>query len=222
VRLPDRLSRALQDVAEIFRPRDARFADLLREEATCAARAGALLMEYLANPRADKAQMISILEQRSDDILAEIQGALREALVTPLSGSDINYLGNAIDDLVDQFEDMVTEDAALEAAGIGTGPYAEENYGVLLSCLSGAFDLLPVAVVKLFRDPRGAQEAIGEMRTCYQDGKRAYSLAYAALMQGGEQHPGFTRRDNRLRWLRLHLRRIEKLGNALAGILANR
>ncbi|MDA8346324.1 MAG: hypothetical protein M0Z66_12710 [Thermaerobacter sp.] len=55
------------------------------------------------------------------------------------------------------------------------------------------------------------------MRSAYSDGKRAYSLAYAALLRDREG-PALVPPENRLRF---HLRRIEKLANAFSGILVN-
>lgn len=218
--LSDRVKRALREISEILRPRDAQFTDLLLAQADCAAQAVQALVAYLDRPDPMLEQQIADLEEHGDNILADIQRALREALVTPLSGSDINYLGTAIDDLLDQFEDMAVEDAALQAAGIGAQPYDEPHYRAVLSALSRAVSLLPTAVRAVLKQPKAAEGAIREMRAAYNEGKRAYSLAYAALLQGG-QSASFSRIENRLRWLRLHLRRVEKLANAFAGILAN-
>ena len=196
------------------------FDDLLLEQARLAEHAMNLLHTYLGHPSANLAEAIVELEERGDQVLANIQRALREALVTPLGGSDLNYLGNALDDLLDQFEDMVMEDLALEAAGIGESSYTEEHFGEVLEALHQACAVLPQAMEALLRRPKEAEQRIAELRERYQDGKRAYSLAYAAIMAGRDDEGG-ARAKNRLRWLRQHLRRIEKLANAMAGILAN-
>ncbi len=215
-----RLSRALSSLREILGPRDQVFQNLLLEQAHLAEQAMDLLFRYLQQPSQELAQAIGALEERGDSILSDIQRALREALVTPLGGSDINYLGNALDDLLDQFEDMVTEDLALEAAGVGESSYADRRFGEVLDALHGACSLLPEAMEALLRRPADAEATIAQLRARYQDGKRAYSMAYAAIMAGRDDE-GSARTKNRLRWLRQHLRRIEKLANAMAGILAN-
>lgn len=216
----DFLRRAWKEISEVLRPRDAQFADLLIAQADCAAGASAALLAYLAAPSQQLAQEIADLEERGDRIQTDIQRALREALVTPLSGGDINHLGNAMDDLLDQFEDMVQEDAALAAAGIATPPYREQNFEALVAQVGAAVSLLPTAVTAILREPRAAEQAIADMRAAYNAGKRAYSLAYAALVLRGA-HEDTARPGNQLRWLRLHLRRVEKLTNLLSGILAN-
>ena len=216
---PSRLSRALESLREILGPRDQVFQDLLLEQAHLAEQAMDLLYRYLLQPSAELAQAIGDLEERGDAILSEIQRALREALVTPLGGSDINYLGNALDDLLDQFEDMVNEDLALEAAGVGESSYDEPHFKEVLSALHDAAALVPDAMRSLLGNPGQAEGNIAALRARYQDGKRHYSLAYAAIMAGDDE--GRARTKNRLRWLRQHLRRFEKLANAMAGILAN-
>ncbi len=217
---PARLRRAFESLREILGPRDQVFQELLLEQAGLAQQAMDLLYRYLTQPSQDLGQAIGELEERGDRILSDIQRALREALVTPLGGSDINYLGNALDDLLDQFEDMVTEDLALEAAGVGESSYEDRQFGEVLEALHKACNILPEAMAALLRRPAVAEEKIAELRERYQDGKRAYSLAYAAIMAGRDDE-GSARTKNRLRWLRQHLRRIEKLANAMAGILAN-
>jgi hypothetical protein len=216
----DYLRRTGRELAEILRPRDAQFTDLLMDLAHSAAKAGAVLLRYLASASPELAQEIAEIEGHGDLIQADIQRALREALVTPLSGTDINYLANAIDDLLDQFEDMVSEDQALAAAGIGADPYEEVHYGEVIASLGKAVSVLPDCVSAVLREPKAAQEKITAMRDAYNEGKRAYSLAYAALLQS-RSGGAAARPENRLRWLRSHLRRVEKLANAFAGILAN-
>ena len=201
-------------------PRDQVFSDLLMEQAQLVEQAMDLLFRYLHEPSQELAQAIADCEERGDAVLAELQRALREALVTPLGGSDINYLGNALDDLLDQFEDMVTEDLALEAAGIGESRYDEPHFKEVLTALHDALGIVPEAMRSLLGSPAQAEAHIAALRQRYQDGKQAYSLAYAAIMAGGDDEGG-ARSRNRLRWLRQHLRRIEKLANAMAGILAN-
>ncbi len=218
--LSDRLKRAAREVSEILRPRDAQFTDLLLAQAACAAQAGAALLAYLEAPSTALAQEIAACEERADEIQSDLQRALREALVTPLSGQDINYLGNAIDDLLDQFEDMVSEDEALEAAGIGLQPYDEPHYREVLAALGHAVSLLPSAVHEVLEQPKAAEQTIRAMRGAYGEGKRAHSLAFAALMRTREGQD-LVRPESRLRWLRSLLRRVEKLANAFAGILAN-
>ncbi len=215
-----RLSRVLSSLREILGPRDQVFQDLLLEQANLARQAMDLLYRYLAQPSQGLAQAVAELEERGDSILSDIQRALREALVTPLGGSDINYLGNALDDLLDQFEDMVAEDLALEAAGVGESSYREAHFGEVVDALHEACALVPEVIEALLSRPGAAEEKITHLRGRYQDGKRAYSLAYAAIMAGRDDE-GSARTKNRLRWLRQHLRRIEKLANAMAGILAN-
>ena len=86
--------------------------------------------------------------------------------------------------------------------------------------VGAAVSLLPTAVSAILREPRAAEQAISDMRAAYNAGKVAYSLAYAALvLRGAEEDTA--RPGNQLRWLRLHLRRVEKLTNLLSGILAN-
>ncbi len=218
--ISDYLRRAGRELLEILRPRDAQFTDLLMALSGSAAQAAAALLRYLASPSPELAQEIADLEGRADQIQSDIQRALREALVTPLSGTDINYLANAIDDLLDQFEDMVSEDQALAAAGIGKEPYEEANYNQVVTSLGKAVSLLPDCVSAVLRDPKAAQAKITAMRDAYNEGRRAYSLAYAALLQS-RSGAAAARPENRLRWLRSHLRRVEKLANAFAGILAN-
>jgi hypothetical protein len=214
------LSRAFASLREVLGPRDQVFADLLLEQAELVEQAMDLLFRYLQEPSEDLAKAIADCEERGDAILAELQQALREALVTPLGGSDINYLGNALDDLLDQFEDMVMEDLALEAAGIGESTYDEPHYTEVLVALHAALKVVPTAMRSLLGAPAQAAGRITELRRRYQEGKQAYSLAYAAIMAGRDDERG-ARSKNRLRWLRQHLRRIEKLANAMAGILAN-
>jgi len=217
---PRRVSRMLASLREVLAPRDKVFADLLLEQAGLARSATDLLYRYLESPTAELAEEIASVEERGDRLLSELQRALREALVTPMAGGDINYLGNAVDDLLDQIEDMVTEDMALERVGVGRSGYDEEHFHAVLEAVRGACALLPEAMAALVQRPGEAEGAITELRAIYQEGKRHYSLAYAHIMTG-EDETGDARAKNRLRWLRQHLRRIEKLTNAMAGILAN-
>ena len=216
---PQRLSRLWASVRQVLGPRDRVFQDLLMEQALLAERAMDLLYSYLGQPSPRLAEEIGQCEERGDEILSEIQRALREALVTPLGGSDINYLGNALDDLLDQFEDMVTEDLALEAAGVGESSYGEPHFNGVLTALHDALKVVPQAMQTLLRNPAQAEPSISALRARYQEGKHHYSLAYAKIMAGDAEASARTK--NRLRWLRQHLRRVEKLANAMAGILAN-
>jgi hypothetical protein len=206
---------------ELFRPRDERFVELLLRQAHLAAEAGAALLDYLVDPSAAKAERVSELEAEGDRVLEEIMVGLRQSLVAPIAGSDVYYLGNAMDDVLDQVEDMVQEDQAVLELHPDDPPYREAHFLEATRAFADAVAELPAAVEALFRRPREADSHLVRLRALYGDGKRSYQLAFAALLGQAEGDAGRAfRLATKVQWVRLHLRRVEKITNALAGILA--
>lgn len=211
----------LREWRELFRPRDERFLELLLREARLAAEAGRLFLEHAKEPRVGFALAVSALESEGDEVLEEIVRALRESLVAPISGSDIYYLGNALDDVLDQLEDMAHEEAALAEGGIAEVAWRDPNYLRAAEAFVAALAELPEAIEGLFRQPRSAEERLLRLRARYGEGKRHQSLAYAALVSEAQEAPGQAFVYwSKVQWLRQLLRRVEKIVNALAGILA--
>jgi uncharacterized protein Yka (UPF0111/DUF47 family) len=220
VGLGERLSGYLKEWRELFRPRDERFLELLLAEARLAAQAGEAFLRYVEDPWDGFAEDMARLEAEGDAVLEEIMRALRQSLVAPIAGSDIFYLGNALDDVLDQIEDMANEDQALAAAEPSARAYREPHFLSACQAFAQALAELPTAITFLFRAPRRAEDCILRLRSLYGEGKRAQSLAYAALVAGQAEDAAFFAHAGKVQWVRLFLRRVEKITNALAGILA--
>jgi hypothetical protein len=215
----------LKEWRELFRPRDQRFLELLLREAELARAAGRLLDRHVTAPLPDFPDALSRLETEGDGVLEEIVRALRESLVAPLSGSDIYYLANALDDILDMLEDMAHDEAAfLGEAGAGEGESAwrDPHSRAAVRAFVQALEELPKAFEALFLRPAAAPAHLARLRNAYGEGKREQSLAYAALVREARLDPGRAFAHlARLQWVRQLLRRVEKIANALNGILAN-
>lgn len=91
-----------------FLPKDEQFFDHFAEAATNALEAARLLAEVVENgPETDrKVRRLRELEHQGDEITHRIFQALNSTFVTPLDREDIRDLAAAIDDFVDDLEEV--------------------------------------------------------------------------------------------------------------------
>lgn len=97
-------------VANLFRfiPQEERFFDLLNQSAETVLEGANALVDFLENYTdvERKARRLKDIEHSGDEITHEIFGALNRTFITPLDREDIGELAEALDDVLDETEEV--------------------------------------------------------------------------------------------------------------------
>ncbi len=161
------------------KPPQAQIFELLRAAGRNAAGAAVLLDDLLRSWPEDRGIRAEItrLEHEGDRLTHKIVNSLRLSKLAPFDREDIHALAGAIDDVVDDVEE-VSEQLAMKRVDAPM-EQAQELAGVLRDCgreLSAALDDL--------EGLDGIEEHLGRVRALEQEGDRIYRAALAALFHG--------------------------------------
>lgn len=161
------------------KPPQAQIFELLRSAGRNAAAASVLLDELLRSWPEDRGirDEITRLEHEGDRLTHKIVNTLRLSKLAPFDREDIHALAGAIDDVVDDVEE-VSEQLAVKRVDAPI-EQAQALAGVLRDCgreLSAALDDL--------EELEGIEEHLARVRELEQEGDRIYRGALAALFQG--------------------------------------
>jgi uncharacterized protein len=91
-------------------PREDKFFDYFRQQATFICQAANLLVEGAASGNAhlaSTAHQIRAIEEQADTVIHEIYSNLNSTFITPLDPEDIHSLSSHLDDVIDGIEDSV-------------------------------------------------------------------------------------------------------------------
>jgi uncharacterized protein len=176
-------------LADIFSSRRInRFFTLSQQQADLLVQAAELFREYLASASADVAEKINSKKLRGDEMLKELNTALRDTFVTPIDRQDIYNLGETLDDMLTYINNAARE---IRLFGVPVTPSMRK----IAEILEAAARLIKQAVDYLQREPQRAWQcalAIQEAEGRVED---RYRQALLELFGGSDFHTIFKQRE---------------------------
>jgi len=137
---------------------------------------------------ADAGRTVRELEHRADDARRELQGALREAFVTPLEPEDLFALSRGVDRILNQAKDLVRESEVMACPP--DAPVAE-----MAALLAASLRCLDEAIARL--DPRAGDATAAADAAIKLDRRieRVYRAAMARLLEIDDLRVVMARRE---------------------------
>lgn len=160
-------------------PRDESFYPLFDRLATIAADAAVTLGGLMASlpVSADAAGAVVAAEKEGDGVLREIRARLETTIVTPFDREDIQSLGNALDDVLDEMR--AAADSAFQHNVATPLPGIEELLRILVDATSRN-----VALIAGLRTLRDLSPIIDEIERLESEADGVYRTVMAELFSG--------------------------------------
>jgi predicted phosphate transport protein (TIGR00153 family) len=176
-------------LSDLFLPaREDRFLSLLDRHVGILTHVSGAFRSYVNEGAPSLSDDIDQLEKEADDCLTELTTALRDAFVTPIDRQDIYNLGEAIDDMIDYFNNASREISLFKVS-------TTDQMRAIAGILDDSAGLIAAAVRCLKSDPPKAWERAREAQHCENLVEDRYRQALAELFDGNDMHQIFKLRE---------------------------
>ena len=176
-------------LADLFLPaREDRFLLLLDQHVRILSQVAGAFRSYVNEGAPSLSDDIDQLEKQADDCLSELTGALRDAFVTPIDRQDIYNLGEALDDMIDYFNNASREISLFKVS-------TTDHMRAIAGILDDSAGLIAASVRCLKSDPPRAWELAREAQRCENRVEDRYRKALAELFDGDDMHQIFKLRE---------------------------
>ena len=162
-----------------FKKREEVFHTLIVQQAEITYQGLQILEKYLADPKAELAEQLSLKESEADEVRRILIDELNRTFVTPFDREDIFALSRSIDDVIDYADSTVSEMVVLK---VEPTPYMQR----IASLLKDAAYEIYQAVLRLQKNPSVAIDHAQRAKALENRVEGVYREAIADLFTGPE------------------------------------